>query len=89
MLSSRSEDGLDFGCNPQINLCKILSAEGQGTGRTGGIVISPGSVRRQKFVHSITLIPFEIIGRHLYQVKTVCRVQDWLPSLAGLLRYLP
>ena len=45
-----------------------------------------------KLLSSITLIPFEIIliifGRHVYQVKTVCRVNEWLLSLAGLLSYI-
>ena len=45
-----------------------------------------------KLVRSITFIPFEIFliifGRHVYRVKTVCRVQEWLLSLAGLLSYL-
>ena len=30
-----------------------------------------------------------IFGRHVYQVKTVCRVQKWLLSLAVLLSYFP
>ena len=45
-----------------------------------------------KLVHSITLIPFEfviIFGRHVYQVKTLCHVHEWLLSLAGLLSYHP
>ena len=30
-----------------------------------------------------------IFGIHVYQAKTACRVQEWLLSLAGLLKYLP
>ena len=46
-----------------------------------------------KLVRSITLIPFEIFlmifGIHVYQVKTVCHMQELLLSLAGLLSCLP
>ena len=46
-----------------------------------------------ELVHSITLIPFEIFlmifGINVYQVKMVCRVQELLLSLAGLLSCLP
>ena len=30
-----------------------------------------------------------IFSRHVYQVKKVCRVQEWLLLLSGLLSYLP
>ena len=30
-----------------------------------------------------------IIGIHIYQVKTQCRMQEWLLTLAALLKYLP
>ena len=46
-----------------------------------------------KLVRSITALPFEIFlikfGKHVYQVKTVCHVQELLLSLAGFLSFLP
>ena len=61
----------------------FLSPNQQGS---GDIAISLASVHlsisRQKLVHLITVISFEIFwiifSRHVYQVKAMCRMQEWL-----------
>ena len=56
-----------------------------------GFMEKPGIEPATPGLQGIALIHYTtlIFGIHIYQVKTVCHMLEWLPPLAVLLSYLP